>query len=62
MSGVTYTTNELVAARKARVEALARLICAQKMSLVNDATGEKQDWHMWSRYVSFADALLNLIG
>lgn len=58
----TYTTNEIMDARRQRVEALARIIAAQKMGLVLDPVGEVQSPEMWSRYISFANELLNLVG
>lgn len=58
----TYTTNEILSARRQRVEMIARIIAAQKMGLVLDPIGGLQGRDLWSRYIPFAEELLNLVG
>lgn len=45
----------------ARTEAMARLVAAEQMRLINDPTGSAIGEHVWRRYVPQAQAILILI-
>lgn len=53
---------EMANAKLLRRQALARLICAEKINLIKDALGQHVPDFMWKRCLTEAEDVLKLIG